>query len=365
MSYDYKEWITDNLERAKPSAGDEWTATCPSCGKYGGFYLNTDSEGDGPFVCFKCEFSGKHFARLVAEVEGCTYSQALQHMYKNAVTFRRKDTAEGLLERIKALRDRGEADATSDVWDSMESARVDVELPRSMLTPVWDGKTWRVPQYMTDRHFQREVLRDWGVAFCNRGFWKAPRAERPQWWGGRVIIPIECPNGRSFTGRDLTDEQEPKYLNPTGADHAQLLIGWKHVKLGADFALVEGPLDAMKLFQWGIPALAFGGKALSSAQLNMLFQHPESTSITVMLDPDAQANAYNVATQLKLRFKHVFVAVIPPTDKHGRKLDPGAATRKQAHQWYDDAPEFTGTRGEGAMARIRDALAKSQTRFRK
>ncbi|MGD9753968.1 MAG: toprim domain-containing protein [Acidimicrobiia bacterium] len=364
MAYDYKEWVEDNLERAKRSAGDEWTATCPSCGKYGGFYVNTDSEGNGPFVCFKCDFAGKHFARLVAEVEGCTYAEALQHMYKEAVTFRRKDTAEGLLERIRALRDRGEGSASADVWDEMADTRVNVEMPRSMLTPVWDGKHWRVPDYMTDRGFQREVLRDWGVGYCVKGSWAVPGA-RPQWWGGRIIIPIDCPNGRSFTGRDLTDEQEPKYLNPTGADHAQLLIGWKHVKLGADFALVEGPLDAMKLYQWGIPALAFGGKELSTAQLNMLFKHPESTSVTVMLDPDAQANAYRVATQLKVRFQHVFVATIPPTDKAGRKLDPGASTRKQAHRWYDGAPEFTGARGAGTVARIREALAKSQTRFKK
>jgi hypothetical protein len=364
MAYDYKEWVSDNLERSRRSAGDEWTATCPSCGKYGGFYVNTDPERGGPFVCFKCDFSGKHFARLVAEVEGCTYAEALQHMYKDAVTFRRKDTAAGLLERIKALRDRGEV-VDESVWDSMVDAGINCELPRKLTIPVWDGKTWRVPDYLTGRGFYRETLRDWGVGYCVRGFWKAPHAERPQWWGGRIIIPIECPNGRSFTGRDYTDEQDPKYLNPTGADHAQLLIGWKHVKLGADFALVEGPLDAMKLHQWGIPALAFGGKALSSAQLNMLFKHPESASVTVMMDPDATANAHEVAAQLKLRFNHVFVANIPPKDKHGNKLDPGASTRKQAWRWYEDAPEFTGVRGASTLARIREAVAKSQGRFKK
>lgn len=364
MAYEYKEWVTDNLERAKPSVGDEWTATCPSCGKYGGFYVNTNAEGDGPFVCFKCDFSGKHFARLVAEVEGCTYTEALQHMYKDAVTFRRKETVESLAERIKALRGR-DVIVDADVWDDMESAKMDFALPPSMFKPIWDGKRWRVPEYLTERGFQREALRDWGVGFCAKGSWAAPGA-RPQWWGGRVIIPFECPNGRSFTGRDLTGDQEPKYLNPTGADHAQLLIGWDHVRAGADFALVEGPLDALRLYQWGIPALAYGGKhTLSPAQLNMLFKYPESASVTVMLDPDALANAYAVAKQLKLRFNHVYVARIPATDKAGRKLDPGASTRKQAHKWYDGAPEYTGERGVGALARVREALAKSQSRFKK
>jgi DNA primase len=367
--FDFREWVEDKLERARPSAGNEWTATCPSCGKFGGFYVNIDSEGTGPWVCFKCTKSGKHFAWLIVEVEGCSYADALAQMYKGAVAFApRKESTESLVDRIKGLR-AGEVEASADMWDGMRDASggsVDFALPKEFKS-VWNdkAKSWRVPNYLTERRFMRETLKAWGVGYVERCWYHAPGAAKPQKMDNRVIIPVECPNGRSFTARDLTGEQEPKYMNPTGADHALLLFGWKFVKPGADFAIVEGPLDAMKLQQWGIPALAFGGKALSSAQLTMLFTYPEDTSVTVMLDPDAEAESYHVASQLRLRFNRVFVAKIPPKDDKGRKLDPGASTKAQAHSWYEDAPKFTGERGPRTRALVSDSIAKSMARFRK
>lgn len=357
MAFDYQEWVEDKLDRARSSAGSEWTATCPCCGEFGGFYVNCDPEGHGPWVCFKCGRASKHFAWLVVEVEGCSYIDAVKLMFKHAVAFRRRDTAESLLDRIKGLRRAKESDEAA--WDEDGAAGlVDFPLPKEFKSVFHKGK-WRVPTYLTKRGFARETLREWGVGYVERCTYGKLRMD------GRVIIPVECPNGRSFTARDVTDKSMPKYMNPTGADHALLLFGWKHCKLGSDFAVVEGPLDAMKLWQHGIPAVAFGGKALSKAQLAMLFEHPEDTVVTVMLDPDATANAYGVAAQLHLRFKDVYVAHIPPTDEDGNKLDPGASTKKQAHEWYEDAPRFTGERGPALSARIEDAIRKSQSRFKK
>lgn len=357
MAFDCLQYFEDNVEKAKSSAGGNWTGVCPSCQKFGGFYCQLDADHPkyGQFVCYKCEFRSASFAYLIQTIEGCDAATARKmfRRHDEIVFTRRVGTVATLRERLASMRAPDEA-LTADIWDELREASTGTELPSEFI-PVYSEKRkrkWSVPNYMTERGFMRETLRAWNVGYCERGK-----------YAGRVIIPLECPNGNSFTARDLTGEGIPKYLNPTGVDHSLLLFGWKHVKPGADFAIVEGPLDAMKLYQWGIHSVAFGGKSLSSAQLNLLFSFPESASVTVMLDPDAISNAYRVASLLKLHFRNVFVAKIPPTDEHGNKLDPGASTAEQALAWYEDAPVFSGSRTPRATSAILESLEKFKKRF--
>ncbi|MGW8179174.1 MAG: hypothetical protein ACWGQW_10475 [bacterium] len=221
----------------------------------------------------------------------------------------------------------------------------DTDLPREFI-PVWDGKRWRVPKYMTQRGFKRSILRKWGVGFCQTGY-----------FAHRVIIPLSCPNGTSFTARDLTGEQEPRYLNPKGADHNQMLFGWDHVPHDSDFELVEGPLDSMKLDQHGLPAMAVGGKVLHAAQLAMLFQRPRNVAVTVMLDPEAHVEAFGMAAQLIVHFDMVYVALLPES------VDPGASTRAQAHHAHDHSDKYTGERVNRLSAVMKRARAKLQEKY--
>lgn len=341
--FDYVDWVEANLTSARPSAGGEWTAVCPDCGKFGGFYVNTDPEHEhgGSYVCFKCEFRGKSFAGLIAKVLDIDFSQAKRIIMQESVEFRRRDTMETLKDRVKGMR------VKSVDWDEAWGSLVTGELPKEYV-PVWDEKRklWRVPDYMTDRGFYRETLRDWKVGYCRRGY-----------FGGRVIIPFDCPNGKSFTARDLTGKQEPKYLNPKGVDHSRLLYGWPFAPLTSPFALVEGPLDAMKFAQHGIPALGTGGKALSTAQLTMLFRRPEGTKVVVMYDPEEKTAPYAAAEQLLVRFRNLYIGRLP------LGVDPGSSTKRQAFRAMDDAKPFDGNRLGRLTGLLEEAKGKISSRF--
>lgn len=341
MSFDILEWVDANIERARPSAGDEWTGECPFCGRYGGFYINTDLEKLGPWVCFKCDERSNSAVRLIAHVEDITPHEAKTLLLRSKIEFRRKETTTSLLERIKAIRGVEDLDAI----DLLLEDKVEGELPSEFI-PVWDGKRWRVPTYMTKRGYKRSVLKAWGVGFCNGGR-----------YARRVVIPLVCPNGHSFTARDLTDEQMPKYLNPKGVDHRRLLFGWDRVPLSADFALVEGPLDAMKNDQHRLWSMAIGGKVLHAEQLNMLFKRPSDAAVTVMLDPEAMKEAFNVAAQLMVHFERVYVAELP------EDVDPGDSTKAIAHKANGDASKYAGEREKRVRAAIKNAWTNLQKRF--
>lgn len=355
MSFDCLEYFKENIENAKKSAGGNWTGNCPSCGKGPAkFYAQLDPEHEkyGQFICYSCEFRSKSFVRLIALIEDCSpeAARAIYRKHAEVVFVRRAETPETLRARIEGIRKPMEL--TGDVWEDSDP-RTHAELPKEF-RPVYDASTgaWSVPEYLTTRGFKRGTLRAWNVGYCERGK-----------FAGRAIIPMECPNGKSFTARDLTGEGFPKYLNPESVDHSLLLFGWHTVTPGADFALVEGPLDAMKMHQHGIPALAFGGKSLSNAQLQLICLYPEETSITVLLDPDAQKEAYGVANQLRIKFSNVFVGKIPPADSKGNKLDPGASTKKQAWKWFDEAEKHVGGNLKKTLSSISESLEKAKRRY--
>ena len=356
MPFDCQAYFEENIEKAKKSAGGNWVGTCPECQKPGRLYAQVDPEHDkyGSFICYSCELKGRNFIPLIMSVEECDLATAKKIYGRRGdlVFARRVETPATLRARIEEIV-RPTA-LTAAIWDDDEP-KTGIELPKEFV-PVYDPsrrRKWQVPDYMTERGFTREIMRKWNVGYCEKGY-----------YAGRIIIPLECPNGNSFTARDLTGEGFPKYLNPAGVDHSLLFFGWHTVTSGADFALVEGPLDAMKLHQWGIPALAFGGKSLSNAQLKLLFSFPESTIVTVMLDPDAYTNALKIADSLRIRFDGVFVAKLPDVDEHGNKVDPGSSTEQQAWEWMDDAERHIPGRSKRTVSALEESISKFRKRFK-
>lgn len=338
--FDVEEWCEANLDRWTKSAGTEWTSNCPVCSGWGCFYVNADT---GAFVCFKCsgpdgdaDFKGRDATGLIAEVEGITWAEAKRWIFKNAVKLRRKDELFTLADRIRGLRVSGDDD------DEVDDGPVEYDLPKAF-RPVWTRKGgWAVPVYLRERGIKRDTARKWNIGYCRVGDYR-----------NRLIIPIICPNGYSFTGRTMDDE-DPKYKNPTGADHRRLLIGWDVVRRTGDLCIVEGPLDAVKFDQHGIPAFAVGGKILHSEQLEMLFKLSPSQAITVVLDPEERLGPLNIASQLECHFDRIYIARLPD------KVDPGDSTKKQAKRAVSKAEKFDGGRSATVKARldgVRDRIA--------
>lgn len=329
--FDFAQYVEDNLDRVTRTSSGELAAVCPWCERYGSFYVNPDT---GHFICFRCEQRGRHLVGLVAQVEGISWREAKSYILKQAVQFRRKETPHSLLELIRGLRP---ADDRKGVQG--ENPAVEVELPDEFV-PVYQSGKWRFPKYLKERGITRATAREWRLGYCNEGKYQ-----------GRVIIPIECPNGRSFTARDTTGEDWIKILNPSGVDQSQLLIGWDHIRAGSDIALVEGPFDAIKWWQHGIMAVGLGGKVLHPPQLRMINRLAASTSVTIALDPEEQEAPYKLAAQLACRFDGVYIAQLP------LGIDPGESTKAQAKKAYESAKKFTG-RQDGLCAILADTKKK-------
>lgn len=329
MSFDVRDYIETNLSKVADSAGDEMTAECPDCGKFGSFYCNADS---GAFVCFSCDFKGKTITPLVAQVDGISYKEARAKIFRAAVTLRRTCDIWTLADRVRALR----PEAVKE--DEIQAGAVDVALPR-VFRPCWEpaGRRWQAPEYLGERGIKRRTARAWGLGVCRVGF-----------FAGRLIIPIRSPGGVSFTARDMWGDQEPKYLNPKGADHRQLLIGWHCTPLTGDIALVEGPFDALRCWQNDVPALGLGGKVLHDHQLAQLRTLSREINITIMLDPEEESAPYSVAERLSTHFNNIYIAKLP------KGTDPGEANYGQATRAVERAKKWRHSRTAPLAAKLRE-----------
>lgn len=344
MQFDIDEYLQGALTRPKPSANNELTAECPSCGKWGKFYVNRES---GRFVCFSCEFRGKSIVGLVAQLEGLDWSEARGFIFKRSVKFRRRETLISLKDRIALLRPGRELE------EDEPAKAVDYDLPKGVI-PCYNAKsdTWKLPPYLKERKLKTRTIRAWGLGFSRTLWLEFPPEirDKPMFLKNRLFIPIVCPAGHSWTARDMDGDQIPKYMNPPGADHRRLLIGWNVARLTGDLVICEGPLDAIKLWQHDITALALGGKELHDEQLVQLMELSPETAVTVMLDPEEKVAPTNVATRLSLHFKNIYVATLPDG------VDPGSSTREEAHAAVDGARKWKG----GRAPRLHALLEKSR-----
>lgn len=327
MAFDIEEWVRDNLDSIRRSTGDELSADCPFCSKPGHFYINVDS---GNYICFKCEQAGRGFrglVKLVAEVEGVKTSVARRIISRQSVEYkRREEQPSTLLERVAKLRGM---EAQSD------DGLVRAPLPDEFI-PVWrEGRGWRMPAYLRQRGITRDTARRWGLGYCDKGR-----------YADRIVFPINCPHGQSFTARDATENQsqQPKYLNPKGVDHGRLLYGWSTLGDG-DVILVEGPTDVLSLVQRGYEVLGLLGKSLHVEQMKLLLNLPRDKTFIIMLDPEETEAPYKVGKQLLCRFERVYVAGLPG-------VDPNEATREQTYHAYKKSSRFTGNRLDALKAGV-------------
>lgn len=319
MKFDIEEWIERSLPDLRINASGQAVGECPFCGKAGRFYCAVTGGKIGSYICFKCEEKGRNPSGLIAHVEGITRGEAMQLLMKGAELFRRRqETPQSLLNKIRATR---------GLEEMPDGELVDFGVPE-YFTPIYSDKRknpWRFPAYLKERKVKRETAKEWGLGYCTKGY-----------FGGRLVVPVSCPGGRSFTARDMSGELEPKYMNPQGADHSRLLLGWDKVKITSDIAIVEGPLDVIKAWQAGIPALALMGKNMSPDQAAMLRMKAADCAITLMLDPEEVDAPQDIAGLLSTYFAHVSIATMPAGE------DPGSLPPKRLRLAYRNAKKWTG-----------------------
>lgn len=316
MAWDVDAYLRLHLHDVRPS-GKERVASCPQCGKVGKFYAST-KEPYG-FLCFAGCFAGRGALDLIQAVEGVSHAEAWRRIVKFGKGSR-TGTPEDLAAELRTMREPAPA-----------TPPVNVPLP-SNYEPVFDGKRWRWPAYLTERGVTKAAAQHFRMGLCHRGR-----------YGGRVVIPIRCPNGESFTARDTTGERELRYLNPTkedGADHGRLVLGWPpdlEEWKGAEVFIVEGPLDAVRMWQHGFPALSLLGKELHMDQMEMLASL-DASGFIVMLDPEESEARVKASMRLSAITDNLVIARLP------MGIDPGVSTKEQVREAYMTAEPFKGRR---------------------
>lgn len=364
MGFDIGKWAEGNLKGAQ-RRGASYEADCPFCGKRGHLYLHAER---GYWTCFAggCGRSGRNIARLMAEVEGIpvveAYKKMLRGKYDLPIGPISPERTAALAERVRRLRlpSPGPGAATlagGGCEGNQEAPDVAIALPKTMV-PVWDGHTWRMPKYLIERGLTRRLAVRYGLGFCGEGLCDdAPNAcqfpDRLKCvdygrcrYAHRIILPIECPGGRSFTARSVDPSAERKYLNPP-APKGKLLFGWNQaVKPGGELVIVEGPFDVLRLASHGIGAVAVMGITLARYQRRLLISIKPST-ITVMLDGGVEARTIKIANDMLGIAHQVFIASLPDG------IDPGEADKTTAWNAIRNARRYTASRADMASSLLR------------
>lgn len=208
-------------------------------------------------------------------------------------------------------------------------------------------KTFKLPhqgcnlKYLEDRGITAESARYFGLAFCEGGWWGYRLSDGAQKWVSykdRVIIPIADLDGNlvSFQGRDITGEQEPKYLFPVGYAVAgsHLYHGWGFKDGVTTMAIVgEGVFDAIAIHQaitdysWMFAVATFGmhlsgGPDGQIAKFTALKERG-LRFVTIMWDGEKKATLAAVRAGLELLKIGLGVRIaMLPKDKDPNEVSP-------------------------------------------
>ncbi len=326
LTIDIVEWCLSHLGSARSSA-KEVSAICPWCGRGGGsFRINATT---GLFRCYKChdKFSPEDdsrswgfFPRLVAHVEGISVGEAARKCFGRDSLWSPAPNPERLLTRAPNKQ-------TARVWNPLPPGCV------RCFDQERKEQPWKVPSYLTKR---RGCTRDAVKAFDMRYATEGPLE-------GRVVLPIKGPHGISYTARSMFADLEPRYMNPSEAGFEHLLFAWTLLpKQLAYIVIVEGPFDAIRLWQHGIPAISLLGKNCSETQADLIctLVHGSCASVFVMLDPEERVQQYAVARSLVPATSDIRIAKLP------LDVDPGDSSAEQAWTALDSARPFLGLTSE-------------------
>lgn len=256
----------------RASAGNNWVMTCPFCDRRGHLYCTTEESEDwdgkkkpaGVWICFGCGEKSRDFAVLLAELEGVTFQEARATIGKW---------------KLGGIKLRPPSSVVAKTPRAVDAAWLPPEYePIGATDAVW-------PKYLTARNITRQTALEFKLGICRRhdrcDQCKPKGRGCPKNMAHRIILPIECPAGKSYQARAILAETQPRYLS--GDNSGQLLFGW-HTIAASDFAvIVEGPFDALKVYQAGLPSVALMGKDIRDPQVQML--RMRRRKYVVALDP--------------------------------------------------------------------------------
>lgn len=198
-------------------------------------------------------------------------------------------------------------------FEREEKQQKEIQLPIGSYQPS-TNRNWNnfegYGSYLKHRGFDtNEIIWDWFIYFGG------PIGQ----FKHRIIIPIYHNNILvSYTGRDITGKQEPKYLTLYGSNIKDYLYGYSYCK--DSVIVVEGCLDAWRIGRG--KAVATFGTQCSIAQLRLLKKFKK---VGVLFDKDAQDQAIKIVNHLILLRVEAYILPLALGAK-----DPAEMTTEQA-----------------------------------
>lgn len=311
-----RDWLEERLTIANVSGDEIRLRECLFCGKPRTMKVNVERR---KFFCHHqdCGRAGG-LVQLIQAIENVDYDEAIgiaRSLTRGLIHGHRQ-----LSEVRKTLR---------RVRAAEEDPGIRHDLPDEFI-PCWSPdrpKPWRVPTYLTrpqdedGRGLTRDMIRRWGIGYATEG-----QCE------GRVIIPIRCGRLQSWVARAIDPDVRPKYLTAhsaqdPGAD--RLMFGYDEVPHGADVLVaLEGTFDAIRVWSYDIPAVAYLKDGISAGQVTLLGRLEPKRLVLLPDggDPKALERSLTAAAALGARFEEVAVArLVPPRGQ--KKIDPDTAPR--------------------------------------
>lgn len=133
----------------------------------------------------------------------------------------------------------------------------------------------------------------------------------------RVVIPLRNSHGQllGVIYRRL-DDGKPKYLNPRDFSRSRTLFGAHMVRAGKHrrIAIVEGPVDALAMWDVEIPAVALFGASMTEGQVSVL-KTLNVNMVVVMTDNDEAGRKAGVQIKKILRGTGIIVRVAAYTKR--------------------------------------------------
>lgn len=265
-----EDYLSENVSAFTVRGDDEATGECPFCAKGAAHWYVHVGEGkrNGRWICFSCDERGD-FWKLVQHFEGMGRTAARAWW-----AMRERDAPpaplDALRERVRDLRQR--------------SAK---EPPVATALPYGFRKVKRLrPRMLVERGMTLQAAREFGVGYCAEGD-----------MAGRVVFPICCPLGKSWTARAVGKKAWPKYYGGDGA--GRLLYGWDvafRAGLPETLVVCEGPMDVVSLYQAGIAAVAVMSKKINEARAALLRR--TGVKLLVALDSEARREAVALSREL-------------------------------------------------------------------
>ncbi|MDP3763320.1 MAG: DNA primase [bacterium] len=319
-------------------AGISFKARCPFHNeKTPSFFVSPLRQS---FYCFGCGAKGDIFT-FVEKVEGLDFREALKFLAEKAGVEIAYQRSESKTEKDKILNVLEEA----TMFFEKELAKND-----------------SARRYVTARGINAETVKNWRIGYApaewrllvghlqslgydkeiilKAGLIKLKDDSDPyDVFRDRIIFPLSDQNGRiiAFSGRALSKEAEPKYLNSPDTilfTKSEVLYGLDKAKTEIrkkDYAvLVEGQIDLVLSHQVGVEnSVASSGTAFTRAHLERL-KHLSSRIILAFDGDSAGEKAAEKATELALSLGlEVKVADLP------EGLDPAEVAQKNPEAWKD------------------------------